>query len=68
MSKILLDDWLENDDKIRTVCPLTKKIIINPVIASDGYNYEKKILEEWLLNNKTSPITNEELKPVFLGK
>ena len=28
----------------------------------------KKELEKWLLDKKISPITNEELKPVFLGK
>ena len=43
MSKTIFEDWLENDDKKWAVCPLSKKIIIDPVIASDGYSYEKRI-------------------------
>tara|TARA_Y100000589_G_C27057787_1_gene590053 strand:+ start:253 stop:507 length:255 start_codon:yes stop_codon:yes gene_type:complete len=68
MSKTIFENWLENDDKLWAVCPLTNKIMIDPVIASDGHSYEKKALEEWLSDKKTSPITDEELKKVFLGE
>lgn len=36
-------------------CPLTKEIMVEPVIASDGYSYEKKALEEYLKTNQCSP-------------
>lgn len=29
-----------------------------PVVASDGYTYEKKAILEWLNNSKRSPMTN----------
>ena len=33
----------------------------DPVVAADGYSYEKSAIGEWLKNNNTSPITNEIL-------
>lgn len=36
--------FLSNDFK----CPLTKKIMIDPVIAGDGYTYEKTAIEKYI--------------------
>ena len=33
--------------------------MVDPVIASDGFSYERKEFEKWLQANKASPITNE---------
>jgi len=43
-------------------CPLTQQIMNEPVIISDGYSYEKKIIEEWLRRNCVSPITGSQIK------
>lgn len=49
------------------VCPITHEVPKDPVVASDGYTYERVAIEAWLLrcevNDKyTSPITREEIE------
>lgn len=41
-------------------CPLSNKIFKNPVVASDGFTYEKENIQEYLRNNpsRKSPITD----------
>ncbi len=43
------------------VCPLTKLIFAEPVVATDGYIYEEMAIKEWLKGNKTSPTTGENM-------
>ena len=43
------------------LCPITHCIMQNPVIDHEGNTYEKKAIEDWLLNNKTSPLTRQSL-------
>ena len=38
-------------------CPLTHKVFIDPVIASDGQTYERSAILEWIQQNHNSPIT-----------
>jgi len=38
------------------MCPIMKELFMEPVTASDGRDYERKALEIWLKNNKTSPV------------
>ncbi len=40
------------------ICPITKEIMIDPVIALDGYTYERSAIWEWLEQHSTSPMTN----------
>ncbi|KAG8191908.1 hypothetical protein JTE90_019842 [Oedothorax gibbosus] len=43
-------------------CPITQDVMRNPVVAADGYSYEKQAIEEWFESGKeTSPMTNEKL-------
>lgn len=44
------------------VCPISLEIMEDPVIASDGYTYERKSIEDWFSNNSTSPKTNLEVE------
>mmetsp|Transcript_31586 Transcript_31586/g.64461 ORF Transcript_31586/g.64461 Transcript_31586/m.64461 type:complete len:654 (+) Transcript_31586:488-2449(+) len=49
-------------------CPLTKRIMKDPVIDLDGNSYEREAIERWLRVQSSSPITNgnlcmEDLKP-----
>ncbi|CAN8251992.1 unnamed protein product [Cochlearia groenlandica] len=39
-------------------CPITKDVMENPCVASDGYTYEKRAIMEWLKNNRNSPMTD----------
>lgn len=34
----------------------------NPCVASDGYTYDRKAIENWLKENEKSPVTNMPLK------
>lgn len=44
-------------------CPITHQIFYDPVIADDGYVYEKTVLEKLLIKyNKKSPFTRKEIK------
>ena len=42
-------------------CPLLQSILIDPVIATDGYSYERCAIERWLRKHRTSPITGKRL-------
>ena len=53
------------DDGNFFTCPITKEIIIDAVLADDGHMYERKSLEEWLVNNRTSPMTREPILEFF---
>ena len=39
-------------------CPITFGLMQDPVIAADGHTYEREAIEQWLVNNITSPKTN----------
>ena len=49
------------------VCPLSLEIYEDPVMAADGFSYERREIEAWFARGKrTSPKTNEELPHVML--
>lgn len=35
--------------------------LVNPVIAADGYTYERSAVQCWLQNHETSPVTGVKL-------
>jgi hypothetical protein len=42
-------------------CPISKMILCEPVIAEDGYIYEKQSITEWFNMKNTSPMTNLQI-------
>lgn len=42
-------------------CPITRDIMRDPVVCSDGYSYERSAIEAWLKQDTTSPMTKEPL-------
>lgn len=42
-------------------CPLTKEIMREPVIAADGYTYERHAIDAWLQHHNVSPVTGKHL-------
>ena len=49
------------------ICPLSLEIYEDPVMAADGFSYERREIENWFARGKrTSPKTNEELPHTFL--
>lgn len=43
-------------------CPITKHIFLNPVVASDGFTYEKSAIDGWFSTNDCSPVTGITIK------
>ncbi|RHY16819.1 hypothetical protein DYB36_009564 [Aphanomyces astaci] len=43
------------------VCPITCDVMDDPVVACDGYSYDRSAIESWLENHSTSPVTNNQL-------
>lgn len=39
------------------ICPITREIMTDPVMLTDGQVYDKKAITQWLHNNNTSPMT-----------
>lgn len=49
------------------VCPLSRKRFEQPVVAADGYTYEKDELAAWvLLHGRFSPITGSPMSAILL--
>lgn len=42
-------------------CPITTQYMEDPVTTPDGNTYERKAIEEWLLNHDTEPLTKKKL-------
>ena len=41
----------------RLMCPITHELMVDPVTAKDGYNYERAAIEEhWKNGQKNSPM------------
>ncbi|CAF99784.1 unnamed protein product, partial [Tetraodon nigroviridis] len=49
------------------LCPITRELMRDPVIASDGYSYEREAMESWIqTKNRSSPMTNLPLVTTLL--
>ncbi|CAF1626315.1 unnamed protein product, partial [Didymodactylos carnosus] len=52
----------ENEELIRLLtCPLSGKLLEVPVMAADGYTYEKEKILDWFKTSDKSPVTKEAL-------
>jgi hypothetical protein len=45
-------------------CPLSGSRLVVPVVAADGYAYERSMLQAWLRHSQTSPVTGQPLESV----
>ena len=45
-------------------CPITLDIMEDPVVAADGYTYERYAIEKWFKEHDTSPMTNVQLPTI----
>ena len=43
------------------MCPISKTLMQDPVMASDGYSYERQAIEAYFKSNNTSPITQQPM-------
>jgi hypothetical protein len=47
-------------------CPISLEIMRDPVVAADGFSYERAAIEQWLQKSNASPKTGLELEHRFL--
>lgn len=55
------ENFDRNDTPIEYICPISKSIMRDPVISSDGYTYERSCIERHLSIRGSSPATNNEI-------
>ncbi|XP_057709435.1 WD repeat, SAM and U-box domain-containing protein 1-like isoform X2 [Corythoichthys intestinalis] len=49
------------------MCPISRELMKEPVIASDGFSYERESIESWIKGkNRSSPMTNLPLQTTVL--
>jgi hypothetical protein len=44
------------------LCPITQTVMMDPVIAPDGFTYERSAIEEWLQRTGKSPMTRQTMQ------
>lgn len=47
-------------------CPITRELLIDPVITPSGFTYERENIELWISKNHTEPNTRKRLYPLDL--
>ncbi|CAN6842867.1 unnamed protein product [Brassica oleracea] len=48
------------------ICPLLKDVMKDPCIAADGYTYDRKAIEKWMEDHRSSPVTDSPLENMTL--
>lgn len=43
------------------ICPISNMPLSDPVVAPDGYSYERECIVEWLRRKRTSPVTGDAM-------
>lgn len=56
-----LEDQFDEAIPFEFLCPITNKIMKDPVKAADGYTYERRAIRRWFRKKRSSPMTNETL-------
>lgn len=58
--------WSEDVWGRRLTCPITHQLFADPVMASDGFLYERSAIERWFAARRTSPLMgNTPMDGVF---
>ncbi len=52
----------DNDIPEEFICPLSLQLMFDPVTLVDGKTYERDEITNWIIKNKTSPITREHIE------
>jgi len=47
-------------------CPITKKMMTDPVVAGDGFTYERLAIKRWICATQRSPVTEQTLNSLEL--
>ena len=49
------------DELTSPMCPITQKAMRCPVVAADGFTYERKAIVRWLLTKNKSPLSGKPM-------
>ena len=54
---------MSNYDSIKedVMCPISAMPLFDPVIAEDGISYNRSLINKYLKNNDTSPLTRKKI-------
>ncbi|RXN37774.1 WD SAM and U-box domain-containing 1 isoform X3 [Labeo rohita] len=65
--KDLRSSLIDSDVPDEFLCPITRELMKDPVIAADGFSYEREAMESWISTpNRSSPMTNLPLQTMIL--
>lgn len=59
LHKVMMEKKSIVESSIR--CPISGAVMKDPVLASDGYTYDRPSIMQWLKSKTTSPATGEEM-------
>jgi hypothetical protein len=48
------------------ICPITQSLFIDPVIANDGFSYERSAIERWFRTSDLSPVTGLRINRLII--
>jgi hypothetical protein len=48
------------------LCPILQDVMEDPVVAMDGFTYERAAIEAWFRQSDRSPMTNLPIPPVLV--
>lgn len=64
LHKVILEKRRLVESSMR--CPISRLVMTDPVLASDGYTYDRGSITKWLCANSTSPATGSEMEKTNL--
>ena len=59
--KLLRTHWKNSDIPHHLLCPISNSLMVDPVIAEDGYTYERVTISRWISKSLVSPMTGKLL-------
>ena len=55
------------EDPTEFCCPVSHELMEDPVVAGDGFTYERSCIEDWLKERRKSPMTGATIKTSVLN-
>ena len=60
-SRSVLDNTDDEEAPDFLTCPLSYEVMRDPVFTADGHTFERHVIEEWLRDHDTNPMTNSTM-------
>lgn len=59
--QVTISNELPSEPPSHLVCPITRDLMVWPMVAPDGFTYEKDAIMQWVETRNTSPMTRETM-------